>query len=345
MNRTDIKIVSTGLWTYESLRLPTDDGWSLAVHRLQPLRPVSSVPVVCIPGHGTTAWTIFGGERGGLAGALAASGRDVWLLDPRGCGDSIHTENPGDVRVRDKLWVDLPHFLDLVERETGCSQVDAVGHSLGGVLIYLKALVGHRPRFRRAVTLGSPLRIERAVLPPLLRTRATGVLAGRLGRIPLSKLTGRLGDRMPKSWMPIHFDPRHMCGSRFQRFLQSGIADVYGAELSELVQWIRTGCPFEMVSRPRPRDGRRLPMPTRFLVGAADKLTTPDAVAHAWRTVGSSDCELHVLGTSAGSRRDYRHTDILLGDHVHEEVSPLVVDWLQRELNERVSPIELEVVG
>ena len=84
------------------------------------------------------------------------------------------------------------------------------------------------------------------------------------------------------------------------------------------------------VSHPRPHADRRLPMPTRFLVGAADRLTTPEAVAHAFETIGSQYCELYVLGQESGVPHDYRHTDLLLADDLHRDVSPLVVDWLSR---------------
>jgi alpha-beta hydrolase superfamily lysophospholipase len=331
---------SPGLWAYEDSLVDTDDGWRLRVHRLRPLRPQSGVPVVCVPGHGTTAWTFFGTERGGIAGALAAAGRDVWLLDPRGAGESRHRRRRSPVRVQDKLWIDLPAFLRHVMRATGSREVDALGHSLGGVLVYLGALVGEAARFRRAVTLGSPLRIDRAALPPLLRTKMTGAVAGRLGRVPLSGLVSRIEERMEMSWMPAHFDPDHTDPARFQAFLRHGITDVYGPELSELVRWLRTGCPFEMVSRPRPEDGRRLPMPTRFIVGAEDRLTTPHAVRHAFDTIGSERCEYVVLGRAHGTERDYRHADILIGNHVHAEVAPLVLDWFDRELAAGLAPAQ-----
>lgn len=324
---TALDWVERSFWTYSQEVIATPDGWRLCVHRFRPNRMRSAVPVVLIPGHGTSAWTYFGGEKAGIAGALAAAGRDVWLVDPRGCGRSRHPEKASPVRISDKLSHDLPTFFQHVLEITGAEQLDAVGHSLGGVLIYLYALSHADRLFRRAVTLGSPLRIPRAAVSPLLRTRVTEFLASRLGRVPLGRFTERIAKRIGARWMPVHFDPSGVAPEHFESFLRNGVCDVYGPELAELIRWTRTGDIASFQGGQR-LERSRLPMPTRLLVGAGDVLTTPESVRHTYEQIGGDKCELHVLGCATGARHDYRHTDTLLGYGAPYEVAPLITGWL-----------------
>ena len=239
--RTTRTWIERNFWAYSHELITAADGWRLALHRLRPNRPVSSTPVALIPGHGTTAWTFFGGEGAGIAGALASAGRDVWVLDPRGCGNSRHRNPKAVVRIADKVGHDLPAFFDHVLHVTKSRQLDAVGHSLGGVFIYLYALSQRRSIVRRAVTLGSPVRIPRAAVSPLLRTRVTESVAQRLGRVPLGRFTERISNRVGIRWMPVHFDPRGIAPDYFEAFLRCGVSDVYGPELAEVIRWVRTG--------------------------------------------------------------------------------------------------------
>ena len=320
--------ITKSAWTYSHEIVSTADGCRLNLHRLRAAHPVSNIPVALIPGHGTTAWTFFGGEQAGIAGALATAGRDVWVLDPRGCGTSRHLRENSTVRIADKLAHDLPAFFSHIMSRTGADCIDAVGHSLGGILIYLHSLTRPRNVIRRAVTLGSPVRIPRAVVPPALRTRAVEAFARRLGRVPLSKLTETVSKWAGTNWMPVHFDPEGIEANDFEAFLRSGVADVYGHELQEMVRWIRTGEITSLAYSTKLEHGR-LPMPTRFIVGANDVLTTPEAVAHAHDSIGGAERELHILGTATGTKHDYRHTDILIGRRVQSEVAPLIADWLE----------------
>ncbi|MEL6349689.1 MAG: hypothetical protein AAFV53_41680, partial [Myxococcota bacterium] len=72
----------------------------------------------------------------------------------------------------------------------------------------------------------------------------------------------------------------------------------------------------------------RVPVPTLFLVGARDSLTTARAVQQTYDRVGHARCELHVLGRESGYEYDYRHFDILVGGRIASEAAPMVVDWV-----------------
>jgi pimeloyl-ACP methyl ester carboxylesterase len=338
-------------WSYATERVETVDGWDLLVHHLEPARPSSDVPVLFIHGHGTTGRSFLGLGGRGLAGALAAAGRDVWLAELRG---SLGTHRTGSrwpttrrrprgrarVCVRDKLGVDLPAILDHLRARTQSPLVDAVAHSLGGVFVYLHGLTARSPVIRRAVTIGSPLAIPPSAIPAPLRSLPAGLLAGRLGRLALRGLSSRVVDRARVRWMPVHFDPEEADDAEVRQFLRHGVADVYGTELAEILRWVRSADPFSLAppGRALPRRAR-LPFPVRFLVGAADPLTTPESVMAAYRRVGNGASDIHVLGRASGFTRDYRHADILVGRNVHRDVAPLLIEWLADERSEAVAEI------
>lgn len=320
-------------WDYAPEELQTSDGWTLTLHRMKPRQPRTSTPVLLIHGHATTAWMFFGAKYGGIAGALLADGRDVWAVELRGSRATHHRNGSTRVRIADKLSIDIPTVLEHIAQTTGCSAIDAVGHSLGGVLLYLRALKSGPTLLRRMVTVASPQTIPHAMIPAPLRSRMGRRMASQLGRFPLSSITSRLWRRAQVSWMPHHFDP-DFNGTVYRNFYRWGVADVYGAELGELLAWIANGNYDELTDAPTPT-GRRLSVPTRFLVGAADGLIPTEHVEDTFRNIGGPESDFHVLGKHTGYQHNYRHADILLADSVYRDVGPLVVDWLSHGLQTR----------
>lgn len=302
----------------------TRDGWRLALRRFQPAVLADDVPVLCVHGHATNGWSWYGGPGGGVVGALTAAGRDVWAIDLRGAASSSGPRRGASVRIADKASVDLPTAIEAVLARTGATGIDLVGHSLGGVMIYLLGLAGHpvAARVRRAVTVGSPLAVPSGVVPAPLRARAAARAVGLLGRLPVCGIAASFGRHAPMSALPTHFDPARMDAATYAGFMRHGVCDVFGAELSELSAWVRA------------RDARvlwpglstggapgRLPFPTRFLVGADDGLTTAPSVAMTHRVIGGEASDLHVLP-------GYRHADILVGRDARADVGGLVGEWL-----------------
>ncbi len=104
-----------------------------------------------------------------LARHLAGLGRDVWLPTLR-CG--LPLPWPGHrIRFEAMARNDLPLVIDEVLARTGARQIDYVGFSMGGMLLYavLDATVP-RARFRRVVTVGSPAEVRpRLPVPRALR--------------------------------------------------------------------------------------------------------------------------------------------------------------------------------
>jgi pimeloyl-ACP methyl ester carboxylesterase len=320
--------VSQARWVASHVEIATRDGWTLPLYRLRPVELSSDVPVLMVHGHGTSSWTFFAGPSGGLAAALADSGRDVWAVELRGSRATRYLGGSPRVRVSDKLGIDLPATIDYLRRETGSDLVDGVGHSMGGIMLCLRALYSQASHLRRIVTLGSPLVLDRDILPAALRLGVLHRMAGGLGRLPVSALARRFSGQLDARVLPTHFTRDSVDPETLRSLFTHGVTDVYGAELAELARWVTAGDHRALLPLGLREMHAPLPVPTRFLVGAADGLTTPRAVRRTFESIASEDCDYLSLGTQTGFAQDYRHLDILLGRHAQREVGPLLVDWL-----------------
>ncbi|MBN1945395.1 MAG: alpha/beta fold hydrolase [Bradymonadales bacterium] len=313
--------------------IETADRWHIGIHRFSPVDRNTEIPVIMLPGLGLNSWIFYGGAGGGTVGSLLQAGREVWLLDFRGVGASIHARGNGRVRIADRLTEDLPAMIAHVQELTDSDQMDMVGHGLGGVYIYLYALIEQNTPIRRAVTISASLRPSPQVLPAAARGRVAREMVGLLGRVPLGRWSGRLLGRLRTRLIPAYFHEPQGQSEVIEAFVDQGLAPVRHTEFAELLSWmsiqdLRALAPV----RDRYTGMRRLGFPTRFLVGADDPITPPHLVFEAFDKLGGQERDFVVIGRAHGHGRDYRHVDILLGDEVQQEVSPLVVDWLSRGL-------------
>ena len=143
--------------------VPTSDGTEVRLTRYE---MGAKGPIVLAPGYGNAArafaldtvpksWVAYLGEHG----------YDVWLLDYRASPDlpsSFSQFTVDDIALRD--W---PAAIDTVRRETGADSVQAMGHCVGGLSLFMaigggleglrsatfSALAGH-PSPRRATSCG-----------------------------------------------------------------------------------------------------------------------------------------------------------------------------------------------
>ncbi len=172
-------------------QVSTSDGWQLTLYRYKGELGPEMPPVLVCHGVGANHANMdLDGERS-LARHLRARGRDVWMVDLRGCGAS---DRPSLMRGRrggypfDTLaFLDVPAAVTAVVEHTGATEIDWVGFSMGGLLAYAyfgsPEAAGSAAKLRRIVTIGSPVMVATA------RSATTLVRIWRLvswmGRAPL----------------------------------------------------------------------------------------------------------------------------------------------------------------
>ena len=309
----------------------TDDGWQLLLYRDRSGATYSPVPVLLLHGLASTPDCWYGGRDGGIGAALAEGGRDVWSLELRGGPHSQHATDPTTVKMADKLAHDIPAAIRYILEQTGQPTLDAVGHSMGGVLLTLHSLTTPNTPLRRLVTIGSPMSLDKGTIPLVIRNKLGELIARQLTRVPLKVLSARFSRLIPTRLLPTHFEPALAERSTVKQTLTHHVSDVFGTELEELVRWITTADPAALMSENTTRYHTRLPIPTLFLVGANDSLTTARAVKRTHTSIGNGQSRLHIIGRESGYEYDYRHFDVLVGGRISSEIHPLVHDWLDLE--------------
>ena len=119
----------------------TTDGWEIAIHRYTPEKQKEeSKPVILCHGFGANRFNFDLGEGRSLACYLRDRGYDTWVVDLRGAG---HSSRPRWFNrfgygwtMDDHIDFDLPAVIELVKRCTGSREVNWVGHSMGGTVMY-----------------------------------------------------------------------------------------------------------------------------------------------------------------------------------------------------------------
>jgi polyhydroxyalkanoate synthase len=334
----------TALWVTYRHRIPalpderhvavTGDGWLLSLYRYRPRAegPGRGAVFLC---HGLLAnrANLDLDERRSLARYLADRGFDAWLLDLRGSGGSRDPEGRrglGRITFDDYVEQDIPAALEAVRKETGSREIQWVGHSMGGMLLYAYLSGREDPGLRSAVTVASPLdfgvlaRTARPMLAlrPLLRfSRAPLGLILR-GVLPLLALSHgalvRLG-LLPSNLRPGDFGD--LLVNVIEPFGPPGV-------LGQFAHWVEEGV---FVSRDRERAYdtlAHLRCPLLVIAASGDRLTPPDSVRPAVDRAPAREKVYRLFGIPSGDRHDYGHGDVLLSDPAREEVFPLISDWL-----------------
>jgi len=158
----------------------TDDGWALSLHRYLPPGVARAYPVILCHGLGANRFNLDFDAEYSLARFLRARGFEVFVLELRGCGRSHWTGGgrPPAWNFDDFVHHDLPAAIARVRELSGAAQVDWVGHSQGGMVMYaaLSGAVG--PAVHAFVAIGSPAAFgDHHWLKPLARFHSMARLA------------------------------------------------------------------------------------------------------------------------------------------------------------------------
>lgn len=339
----------------------TRDGWLLGVRHYRPNHPdPAKLPVVLCHGLGLNAtfWTI---TEHHLPEQLTQAGYEVFVYDCRSSGRSApekyvrlnETLRQTPFRERgechwttdDQAFYDIPAILEHVRKRTGKEQVNWVGHSLGGMLMFT-FLEFHPERHRIAnfVGMGST-----AVVFP---TKDSEQMAqANVGLRVLSKLisTSRISRPMRFGRPPglatidrFYYTRDNVERVTVDRFYGYALEDPGPAALKQLMPYLGEG-------RFLSADGKtdysanldRITTPTLFIAGEGDIMADLPSKRWTFDHLSSQDKTFMVFGRSSGYELNYGHCDLVWAKSAPQEIFPEIVRWLDQRQYAAPSPQEL----
>ncbi len=317
----------------EQYRVRTEDGAEVVLHR----HPASGTPVLVVHGISSNhhCWDLSADRS--LAVDLAEHGMDAWLLDLRGHGDARRDSAGGKQNsgwtIDDYALYDLPAAVDKVLAETGAEQLAFVGHSLGGLVgsIYAATVPGADERLSAFVAVGSPMDFSD---PDLVMGASLGL--GSLASIVLRNLPSQwvagLQARLPGTYLPLDdLLFRDLSPDVRELMYQRVASPMTRGELRQLSRAPEHGALTDREGGVNYIDAiSQVQTPALVIAGRGDQIAPVDRVLATYEALGSPEKRFVIAGRSTGFSADYGHVDITLGDHVREELFPLIRDWVDR---------------
>lgn len=326
----------------------TRDGWLLGVRHYRSDNPdPAKLPVVLCHGLGLNAtfWTITDNH---LPQQLTDAGYEVFVYDCRGSGDStpenyrrlnrllrntiIPERGERSWTTDDQAFYDIPAVLDHVRSVTGKDQVNWVGHSLGGMLMFtFLEIHPDRHRIANFVGMGST-----AVVMPsrdaLEMSRANRGLRTILSVVSTSRIARpmRFGRPPGLAYVDRFYYTRDNVDTRtVDRFYGYTLEDPGQAALLQLQPYLTEG-------RFKSADGtvdyseqlNLITTPTLFIAGEGDVMADIPSKSWTFDHISSNDKTMLRFGKKHGHQLDYGHCDLVWARSAPQEIFPEVIRWL-----------------
>ncbi|MBS2025445.1 MAG: alpha/beta hydrolase [Deltaproteobacteria bacterium] len=326
----------------------TADGWELSlIHYVPAAKQERRRPVLFVHGIVTNQRNLDYDEKHSIVREAARHGLDAWSMSLRAHGESTKASLFGGDKKYD--WdfdtyctEDLPAAIAEVKEETGAAQIDLVGHSMGGMLVYcLLARGGEAAQsIGAAATLGSPLGFRWG---PRMNSLAR-LGASAASKLPVVKLDSPtllalpLMSLFPQPAALFLYNPANMDEKVWQGFLAVGVEDESPRLAAQFGQWLETD---RFTSRDGALDYEKALAQTRtpvlVIAGKADQLGFTPLVRRGYDALGG-DKAFVLVGEENGAGADYGHMDLLLGDHAPQEVFEPLWEWLSAKGRSGTAP-------
>src|SRR6201991_4054116 len=326
--------------------VPTSDGTAV---RLTRYKFGTKGPLILAPGYGNAARAFaIGTVPKNWVQYLGEHGYDVWLLDYRASPDlpsSFTQFTVDDIAMRD--W---PAAVDTVRRETGQDEVQAMGHCVGGLSLFMA--VGGGMRGLRSATFSSLA--GHPIPTPGNQARAHARLATlfklmRIKRLDVEYHPQRIDGRAVELVMrTLPF--KHIYDNPIMRRIYFIYGDVFAYEhiddrtMTEAVPSFFGGGNmtfFETMSLMiRAKEGRAadganacwanlepFDLPINFLTGEHNRMFVPKGLQRTYDTLRSAHGPKNY---SHAVIKDYAHLDLWLGTNAVRDVWPTALAELEK---------------
>ncbi|MDW8086723.1 MAG: alpha/beta fold hydrolase [Candidatus Calescibacterium sp.] len=321
----------------ESIWTETEDGRQIHIFFIRKRGEArSNYPVILCHGLGAQGMYWYFSEKSSWALELAKNGFDVFVPDLRGVGKS-----GGSMKFDFYDYQkDVIAIIDKVKKVTGAQKVHWVGHSMGGMVVYLTAT--EKPEIinnnlASLSIISSPYKIWQPFEAFRLLKKNFDEVSEALRRvdsIPFSFFAGFYRFAFPILQISEDVSPiirsfqyfiwnLDLVDPDIRREVTLGTANVSSQVLDK---FFRVGLGFEDFGF----DLRNLSVPSIFVVGVKDLLATPPTVRLAYIKAGVKEKKFFLAGVGEGFSADYGHVDINVIPRSIEEVFPIVLDHINK---------------
>lgn len=309
----------------------TDDGWGVQVFRYTPKSDGRGEPILLCHGAFANHHNFDIPSGGSMAEYLSEAGYDCWLMDYR--GDKSSKPATGKSRrsaeIDDYITEDIPAVIDFILNHTGYAELHAVGHSLGGMLLYAYDLEFQGYGVASLTTIGSP--IDFGHLPKRRHTIAVWFL----GTFPwLTRPIHRAivhfmcKLRLRSKYFPINWKN---IPNKFKTNEMLSALDLLPKKAAQQVdRWAATNewtvLNGEMdVAAELPE----LHAPLFAVYARKDGLTPIAKVTEFFESIQSDDKRMIVLPPEDGECAAYDHIDLVFGPDAAKDVFDPVKEWIE----------------
>ncbi len=345
-------LIRPGVKPEETKYALTQDGWRIALYHYPAKGLIKrKTPVVLCHGMALNHFFWNLAKDVNFSGYLASEGFDVWTVDLRGNGRSKRVNRFGDFKSEDvkekesakrsNLWTvddyaryDIPAILNLITKETGQSQVSWVGHSMGGMVMYVFLETAESSaKVKNFVALGSPVVLPHPANDLLkdmdgLQKSVDGLidigLKGLRGTALFTPVTSGLNPLDT-----LYFNRGNVDWDNVQRLYAHSLENIPRGVSRQMRELIETG---EFKSYDKKfnyaKNLNKIELPVLLVAAKGDALGSEYAVLTAYNGVASKDKTYRLFGTENKYDVNYGHCDIIFGEKAPKEVYPFVAKWL-----------------
>ena len=306
--------------------IPTPDGAAIMVYRLPlPGHLGTARPVLLVHGIGIDHRNNDMLPNVSLARHLHEAGRDVWLLRLRSGGMVRRFRDSKKVRFAAMAKEDLAVGIDEVLKRTEQAQLDYVGFSMGGMLMYaaLTARYVDPKKLAKVVIIGSPARVGHHIPLRGLLHRLPDAL---VPTIPIRLLSRMFAFAAEFVHTPVHgliVNPRNLDKGVAARAMMT-VEDAPSWLAVDFLGFMRNGGIVRIQGQDVVEGLSEVGVPVLFFVGGVDMLAPEDVVRPAFEAWGKSvagvEKKFVVLSTAAGALADYGHGDLAFGRHARVDL-------------------------
>ena len=313
----------------------TADGAYIMLYRLPlPVTLKATRPVLLVHGIGIDHRNNDMLPNASLARHLHDAGRDVWLLRLRSGGMVRRFRDAKKVRFDAMVKHDIPLGVDTVLLRTNETQLDFVGFSMGGMLLY-GALTATSPqgetservlafeKLAHVVIIGSPARVGHSVPFRALVERFPDAMVPTIPIRFLSRMFAFISELFDTPLHGFIVNPRNLEKGVAQRAMMT-VEDAPSWLAVDFLGWMRAGGIVRVDGKDVVEGLVDATVPALFFVGGVDRLAPEHAVRPAFDAWGSANAAIEkrfvVLSTAAGALADYGHGDLAFGRHARVDL-------------------------